>query len=109
MATGRAIVRRALDQFMPTITPEDARIFVETTSIDIRRAACEIEKEQGARLELRFMRRIEPILLSLESYGPVIEVFCQGYSPMAFVWVSFILRTHLNAYTIDATCRAQSS
>jgi hypothetical protein len=109
MATGRAIVERALDQLMPTITPEDARDFVETTATDIRRAAREIEKEQGARLELRFMRRIEPFLLSLESYGPVVEVFCQGYSPMAFVWVPFTLRTRLNAYIIDATCRAQSS
>lgn len=109
MATGRAIVKRALDQLMPTITPEDARVFVETTAIDIRRAAREIEKEQGARLELRFMRRIEPFLLSLESYGPVMEVFCQGYSPMAFVWVPFTPCTRLNAYMIDATCRVQSS
>ncbi len=91
MATGRAIVKRALDQLKPTITSEDARAFVETTSVDIRRAAREIEKEQGARLELRFMRRIEPFLLSLESYAPVMEVFCQGYSPMAFVWVPFYI------------------
>lgn len=90
MATGRATVKRALDQLKSTITSEDARTFVETTSIDIRRAAREIEKEQGARLELRFMRRIEPFLMSLESYAPVIEVFCQGYSPMAFIWVRFV-------------------
>lgn len=95
MASGRVIVKRALDQLKPTITTEDARNFVETTSKDIRRAAREIEKEQGARLELRFMRRIEPFLLSLESYAPVLEVFCQGYSPMAFIWVQSILKMRL--------------
>lgn len=90
MATGRAIVKKAIDQLKPTLTAEDARIFFATTSSeDIRLAASEIEDEQGRRLDLRFMRRIEPFLQSLESYAAVLEVFCQGYSPMAFIWVKF--------------------
>ena len=53
-----------------------------------REAARAIEREQGVRGDLRFMRRIEPLLKTLESYSGVLEVFCQGYPPMAFVWVT---------------------
>lgn len=87
MATGETIVRKALDQLKSTISPEDVRTFSNTSLEDLWREARKIEYEQGARLDLRCMRRIEPLLRSLESYASVIEVFCQGYSPMAFVWV----------------------
>ena len=87
MATGEEIVKKALDQLKSTLTPEDVRMFSNTSLEDLWREARKMEEEQGARLDLRFMRRIEPFLRSLESYAGVIEVFCQGYSPMAFVWV----------------------
>lgn len=87
MATGEAIVKKALDQLKLTLTPEDARMFSISSLEDLWREARRIEVEQGARLDLRCMRRLEPLLRSLESYAGVIEVFCQGYSPMAFVWV----------------------
>ena len=83
----------SLDQLKSTITPGDAHTFSDTRLEHVWRAAREIEREKGARLDLRFMRRIEPLLRSLESYAPTIEVFCQGFSPMAFVWV--ILNTDL--------------
>lgn len=87
MATGEAIVKRALDHMKSTLTTEDVRVFSNTSLEDLWREARKVENEQGARLDLRFMRRLEPFLRSLESYTGVIEVFCQGYSPMAFIWV----------------------
>lgn len=90
MATGRAIVRKSLDQLQSTITHRDTHTFRDTNLGEVWQAAREIEQEQGARLDLRFMRRLEPLLRTLESYAPTIEVFCQGFSPMAFVWVVII-------------------
>ena len=87
MATGEAIVKRALDQLKLSVTSEDVRSFSNTSLEDLWREAHKIENEQAARLDLRFMRRLERFLRSLESYASVIEVFCQGYAPMAFVWV----------------------
>ena len=87
MATGEAIVKKALDQLKSSLTAEDVRIFSDTSLEDLWREARKIEKEQAARLDLRFMRRVERLVRSLESYAGVIEVLCQGYSPMAFVWV----------------------
>ena len=88
MGDGRAIVEKALNQLRLTVTPEDARNFSDTRLEDVWREAREIEREQGARLALRNMRRIEPFLKSLETYSGVIDTFCQGFSPMAWVWVS---------------------
>ena len=87
MATGEAIVKKALDQLKSSLTTEDVRTFSNTSLEDLWREARKIEKEQADRRDLRFMRRVEPLLRSLESYAGVIEVLCQGYSPMAFVWV----------------------
>ena len=87
MATGEAIVKKALDQLKSSLTTEDVRTFSNTSLEDLWREARKIEKEQADRRDLRFMRRLEPLLRSLESYAGVIEVLCQGYSPMAFVWV----------------------
>lgn len=87
MATGQAIVEVAIENLKSTLTDEDTRMFSDTTYRDIWREARKIESEQGARMDLRFMRRIEPFLHSLESYAGVFEVVCQGYSPMAWIWV----------------------
>ena len=87
MATGEAIVKKALDQLKSSLTTEDVRTFSNTSLEDVWREARKIEKDQADRRDLRFMRRVEPLLRTLESYAGVIEVLCQGYSPMAFVWV----------------------
>ena len=90
MATGRAIAKKALDQLNRTLSPEDARFFLDTTLEDLWKEARRIEYEQGQRMDLRFMRRVEGFLQTMESYSGVIEVFCQGFSPMAFVWVTLV-------------------
>ena len=87
MATGQAIVTRALQNLESSITPEDARTFKDTTLEDLWRDAREIEREQGKRLALQHMDRLEQVLRSLESYSNVIDTICQGFSPMAWVWV----------------------
>ena len=87
MATGEAIVKKALEQLKSTLSPEDIRMFSNTSLEDLGHEARKGQEEQVARLDLRFLRRLEPFLRSMESYAGVIEVFCQGYSPMAFVWV----------------------
>ncbi|KAL8700479.1 MAG: hypothetical protein Q9201_005424 [Fulgogasparrea decipioides] len=86
MATGRAIVKKALDQLKLTLSPDDARYFADTTLQDLWKEARRIEYEQAQRLDMRCMRQIEGFLRTVESYSGVIEVFCQGFSPMAFVW-----------------------
>lgn len=90
MATGQEIVTKALNDLKSSITPEDARTFKDATLEDLWRDAREIESEQGRRLALRHMSRIEPILRSLESYSSSIDTLCQGFSPMAWVWVDLI-------------------
>jgi hypothetical protein len=88
MAAGSLIIENAFNKLKNEITKEDARDFASTTLKDVWSIARSIEREQESRRSLRNMRRIEPLLHSLENYSKVIEVFCQGYSPMAFVWVS---------------------
>lgn len=87
MATGHNLVKRAFEQLDQTISREDLRYFQDTTLQSLWNEARRIEHEQGQRGDLRFMRRIEGFLRTMESYSGVIEVFCQGFSPMAFVWV----------------------
>ncbi len=87
MADGVAIVRKAYNQLKSSLTNDDSRSFSDSTLEDVWRTVRDIEREHAARYSLRNMRRIEPILRSLESYASVIDTFCQGFSPMAFVWV----------------------
>lgn len=90
MADGRAIVEKAVAQLSATLNKDDHRFFLDTTLEDLWKEARRTEKEQGQRMDLRFMRRIEPFVRSMESYAGPIEVFCQGFPPMAFVWVIII-------------------
>ena len=87
MATGQAIVQKAFERMESLLTVPDVHMFLDTTLADIWQEARTIEKELGARRDLRYMKRIEPCLRSLEHYAGVLDVFCQGYPPMAFVWV----------------------
>ena len=92
MAEGRAIVERALDNLRLTVTPEDARTFEDTRLEDVWKEARKIERQQGTRLALQNMRRIEPFLQSLENYSKVIDTFCQGFTPMVWVWVHIVIK-----------------
>ncbi|MCJ1385511.1 hypothetical protein MMC17_008634 [Xylographa soralifera] len=88
MGDGRSIIKTAYDQLRSTISTQDAISFSNATYEDLWKVVRDIERDQGARQSLRNMGRIEPILRTFETYAPVIETFCQGFSPMAFVWGS---------------------
>ena len=80
-------IKEAFSKLKDSISSQDAQDFQSTTLQDVRSAAHKIEQQQAQRQSLRNMRRIEPFLNFMESYSRVIEVFCQGFSPMAWVWV----------------------
>jgi hypothetical protein len=61
--------------------------FLNTTLGDVWSAVHMIEEEQSKRTALQNAQRIEPFLRTIESYSETIEVFCQGFPPMSFVWV----------------------
>ena len=82
-----ADIRDAFDKLKTSISSEDAQDFHSTTLRDVRLAAERIEKQQAQRQSLQNMRRIEPFLKFMEEYSRVIEMGCQGFSPMAWVWV----------------------
>ena len=80
-------IREAFGKLKDSVSSEDAQDFQSTTLQDVRSAVHKIEQQQAQRQSLRNMRRIDPFLKFMETYSRVIEVSCQGFSPMAWVWV----------------------
>ena len=101
MATGQTIVYKAFERMKSSLSTADVRMFSDTNLADIWQEARAIEKEQGTRRELLYMKRIEGCLQSLADYADVLEVFCQGYPPMAFVWVRTILLLEISEESAD--------
>jgi hypothetical protein len=91
--SGREIIERALDELKANVSADDARTFEITSLQDVWDLARRIEREQNERARNQNMRRLEPILRSLESYSSVVDTFCQGFSPMAWVWVCVLWYT----------------
>jgi hypothetical protein len=91
--TGRSSVLQTALDFQSTVTAEDLVGFQHTTLGDVQQAIYEVEDLQAARLSLQNLRRIEPLLLWLKDYSAVMDTFCQGFSPMAFVWVRVTLKS----------------
>ena len=109
MAAAEETIKKALANLKATISAEDACMFSNTSLRDLCDEAHKIEEEQGARYDLRNMRRVEPFLQCLESYAGVIEVFCQAHAPMAFVWVDFIAPLHSLVSLTDKSLRVRSN
>lgn len=87
MASGSDIIQKALEGLQCTVTPQDRAAFECTKLEDVYNEARRIEREQSSRTSLTNMRRIEPVLTILQSYAGVIDTFCQGFTPMVWVWV----------------------
>lgn len=83
-----AAIREAFDKLTETFSSEDIGEFQSTTLQDVRNAAQAIERRQSQRQSLQNLRRIQPFLEFMQRYADVLEVICQGYSPIAWVWVS---------------------
>ena len=81
-------IREAFDKLTETFSREDIADFHSTTLQDVHNAAQAIERQQSQRQSLRNLRRIQPFLQFMQHYADVLEVICQGYSPIAWVWVS---------------------
>lgn len=92
-------IREAFGRLKDSISSEDAQDFQSTTLQDVRSAVHKIEQQQAQRRSLRNMGRIEPFLKFMDNYSRVIEVFCQGFSPMAWVWVGL---ASLSVFTTTA-------
>lgn len=80
-------VKEAFEKLSTSISLDDASDFRSTTLQDVRSAVRRIEQQQAARQSIQNMRRVDPFLKFMENYSKVIEVGCQGFSPMAWVWV----------------------
>jgi hypothetical protein len=93
-ASGSEIIQRALDDLKRGVDEEHERLFQNTSAKDVWDLARKIEDEQRKRGRTRNMARIEPFLRSLESYAAVVDTFCRGFSPMAWVWVCERRATH---------------
>lgn len=86
-STSSLTIEKAFNKLKGSLSPQDEQDFLSITLKDVRNAAVAIEQDQAARKAMKNVRRIQPFLDTMESYSKVIEVFCQGYPPMAFVWV----------------------
>ena len=84
--SAQTIIKEAFDRLESSISKEDARDFLSTTRNDVRHAAKVIQDRQAQRKSLQNLRRIEPFLRFTEKYAPILEVACQGFSPIAWVW-----------------------
>ena len=87
--SGREIIEKALLELKANVSSDDARTFETTSLQDVWHLAREMEREQTERGGSQYMRRLERVLGSLESYSGVLDTFCQGFSPMAWIWVCF--------------------
>jgi hypothetical protein len=88
MADAPTIVRHAIDRLKTTITPEHQRKFPNDDLGKVWEVVRELEEEHSKRKSLRYMARIEPFLRTVESYSSLLDVACQGFSPIVWVWAS---------------------
>lgn len=86
-AQSHPIIENAFTKFETLIHSSDARFFKSTTLADVRDAARIIERDQAQRRCLRNLRRIEPLLQTLEKFGGAIETLCQGTPYLCYIWV----------------------
>jgi hypothetical protein len=88
MAGGvRSMIQDAGSQLQEIVTRDEASVFHHTTLGDVQHALQAIENEQARRRSLTNLRRIEPFLSWMSDYSSILDTFCQGFSPMAWVWV----------------------
>ncbi|KAH7012300.1 uncharacterized protein B0I36DRAFT_256992 [Microdochium trichocladiopsis] len=87
-------ISKAFEDLRQTITPFDSRGFSETLIEDVRQAALKIEDQLAARQSLRNMKRLMPLFASLEHYGKVMGILCNGTPFLSWVWapITLILR-----------------
>ena len=82
------VFETAIWQLKQAVSTQDVAVFKATVSDHVWEAAEEIQESQRKRKSLQNMRRVEPLLKSLEKYSKVIEVVCNGTSYLPWIWVN---------------------
>jgi hypothetical protein len=82
----RFALRDAFERFAGSVTPDDKRLFHNTTLQDVRDEAIKIEGQLRARRTQRHMARLEPFLHGIEHYSKVVEVLCNGTPYLSWIW-----------------------
>ena len=109
--SAQSMIQEAGILLQTTVTSTEATSFNHTTFDDVEQALHAIEDEQAKRMSLRNLARIEPFLSWMRDYSSVLDTFCQGFSPMTWVWVYRIYLcdihvTNLYADIPPGTCQA---
>ena len=82
----RRTLQDAFERFADGVTPNDERLFNNTTLKDVRDEAIRIERQLRARRTQRHMARLEPFLRGMEHYSKVVEVLCNDTPYLSWVW-----------------------
>ena len=80
----------ALEAFKTSagLSAEELQDFQFSTLTDLQSTIGMIQQEQSRTRTLRYSKRLEPFLKTIEEYGKVIEVFVNSSQMLAFIWVS---------------------
>ncbi|KAK0732942.1 hypothetical protein B0T26DRAFT_682391 [Lasiosphaeria miniovina] len=92
----------ALEDFKKNsnLSAEELQSFEGTRLHQLRSAIGRIQKDQESKRRLRYMKRLEPFLQTMEQYGKVVEVFVNASDIVAYLWgpMKFLLIT-ASSYT----------
>lgn len=69
------------------LTQDEENEFRQTSLEVLWREIAKLQKTQEQSRHLKYMRRLEPFLKSMEQYSKIIEVFLNVSDLIAFVWV----------------------
>ncbi|CAH0046236.1 unnamed protein product [Clonostachys solani] len=95
-----SIFRRAQDEFIKHLSQEEENDFKSTDLGTLHQVILKLQKEQQEKRAMKYMKRLDPFLKSMERYGQVVETFLNISNMVAFIWgpMKFILLT-ANMYT----------
>ncbi|KAK3988674.1 hypothetical protein QBC44DRAFT_328722 [Cladorrhinum sp. PSN332] len=86
----------ALADFKRTLKDDElVRSFQGTQLHHLTAEIAKIQQEQASKRRLRYMKRLDPFLKTMEEYGKVVEVFANAQDIVAFIWgpMKFLLIT----------------
>lgn len=99
MANGAQMIQEAGIQLRTATFNAETASFHHTTRADVEHALHAIEDKQAKSLSLMNLARIQPFISWMQDYSGVLDTFCQGFSPMAWVWVRRLYRRNLRLPT----------
>jgi hypothetical protein len=79
--------QEALDTFKSKLTAADRRNFSIASRQQLEEALDKIQSDQHTGRKLKNMNRLSAFLEGMETFGKVINVYCQASEIVAFLWV----------------------